>query len=40
MLTHKKYLPDIKLEIINKNNLNKIIYEDDFQVVDEVKNGK
>ena len=30
---HKKYLPNIKLEEINKNNIGEIIYEDEWQVV-------
>ena len=38
LLSHKKYLPNIKLEIINKKDLIKIIYEDEWQVVTEIKN--
>lgn len=37
MSSHKKYLPNIKLEIINRSKLGKIIYEDKYQVVEELK---
>lgn len=32
-ISHKKYLPNIKLDIINKTELGKIAYEDEYQVV-------
>ncbi len=35
LLSHKKYLVDIKLEIMNKKDLKNIIYEDEYQVVEE-----
>ena len=37
MLSHKKYLPDIKLEIINRKDITNIIYKDEYQVVEELK---
>lgn len=37
MSSHKKYLPNIKLEVINRSKLGKIIYEDEYQVVEELK---
>ena len=37
LLSHKKYLPNIKLEKITYSNLENIIYEDKYQVVVECK---
>ncbi len=36
--THKKYLPEIKLEKKEKDEFSNIVYEDEHQVVEEVKN--
>lgn len=38
LLSHKKYLFNIKCETINKNKLSKIIYEDEWQVVERLNN--
>ena len=40
LLSHRKYLLDIKSQVISRNELGKIIYEDEYQVVEEVKNEK
>ncbi len=37
---HQKYLPDITLEEKPRRNLEKVIYEDEFQVVEEIENDK
>ena len=34
--SHKKYLSNIKRETINKNKLKKIIYEDEYQIVEQL----
>ncbi len=33
-ITHQKYLPDIKIEEIFKKDLGRVVYEDEFQVVE------
>ena len=38
LLSHRKYLPNIKLETISYDSLENIIYEDKYQIVVEVKN--
>ena len=35
--SHKKYLTDIKLETHEKENLKKIVYEDEYQIVEKLK---
>ncbi len=34
--SHKKYLPNIKCESINRDELKNIIYEDEWQVVEKI----
>jgi len=34
LLSHKKYLEEIKLEKVEYNKLKKIVYEDEYQVVE------
>lgn len=36
---HKKYLKDIKMETFDREEIDNVIYEDDFQVVEEIKNA-
>ncbi len=38
-LSHQKYLKNIKKETIERKNLKKIVYEDEHQVVEEIKNA-
>ena len=33
LISHKKYLKNIKLEVYNKNDLKNIVYEDEYQIV-------
>lgn len=34
--SHKKYLTDIKQEVIEMNSIRNIVYEDEYQIVEEV----
>ena len=36
LIVHKKYLLDIKMEFIDRNKVKNIIYEDEYQVVENV----
>ena len=36
LISHKKYLPDIRCETILRSALKSIVYEDEWQVVDKV----
>ena len=34
LLSHNKYLPDIKIEEIDSSKLKRVVYEDEYQVVE------
>lgn len=36
LLSHRKYLEDIKFESSNKDKLKEIIYEDEYQLVEKL----
>ncbi len=37
LLSHIKYLPNITLEVINRNAIKNIVYEDEHQLVEELR---